>query len=141
MIPGEFEHRIQQTGHTWDTFFSKKPESELSPEQRQRREKRQEFWQKVGQQYNNAGGAQGIGRTVDNVMGMFGGIGKRNPTTPPTTESPINARIGVDPATDEEESKSKIWLWGLVGLLVVGGIVCVLVMNSGEKDIAESATE
>jgi hypothetical protein len=49
-------------------FFKKKNSSKDKGE---RKEKRKAFWQNLGKNFEEGGGAEGFGRTVDNVLSLF----------------------------------------------------------------------
>lgn len=117
MISGETEAIYANFYDDYDhfLFFGKKNKKSNSPQDKaKRRARRKQFWAKLGQKVQEGGGAEGIGKTVDNVFGLFG---KKKPA------EGANYEIGVVTTSEKEEKESKaiptaVWIVG--GIMLTG---------------------
>ena len=96
----------------YDPFFWKKK----SPEQKAaRKKKRKAFWGKVGQGFQQMGGAAGVLQTASNVVSLVKG--------PQTAAAPSDYQISVgatgQPTTPPEKKGIPMVVWAVGGLLVL----------------------
>lgn len=130
MIAGEMTTMLEReldTGEYYDNFlfFGKKKDKGKGPDDAEKKAKRKAFMQKVGQTFNQMGGAQGIGQTIDSVRGLFG-----KPKTDDESPSDYEIKVGDKPKPDPSpEKKVPVAVW-IVAALAVGGLSLWLITRS-----------
>ena len=129
MIAGETEYVIQGKNGQYDTFlkgvFKKNPAKRNRPKSKlAKKEKRQAWWGKQKQGFQDAGGIEGVASTVGNVLGWF----KQG-------DVPENYDVNVG-ATEEEETSefptTLLYVGGALTALVIGGLV-LSAMNKNKQ--------
>lgn len=105
----------------FDTFlgFNRKTEAE----KQERKEKRKAFWSKLSGNVKQSGGAEGIGRTIDNLAGLFS-----KPAEQPEQDYTITP-------IDEEKEKNETLS---TPTIIVGSVVILAVVGLGFMYVSKS---
>ena len=101
-----------QTGdyESYDAFLGLGRKSEA--EKQARRDKRRAFWSRVGNNVTQSGGAEGIGRTIDNLAGLFS---KRQETA-----EDYSLEVNGDTPPADDNTSTQTWI---VGGLILAGVL------------------
>jgi len=105
----DFNTRYFDQEQPYDAFWNKNRKPK--PTKAQRQEKRKDFWNRVGKNVNESGGAEGIGKTVDNILNLFRANNNPQPNI-------YDYEVGLA-NTDTSQTQSSI----PQSVYVVGGIV------------------
>ena len=101
MIAGETEYIIHGGEDNYDYFlknlFKKDPNKQAKPkrtaeEKAARKEQRQQWWGKQKENFQNAGGVEGITSTLGNIVGFFKDDTQRIMMFPWVDSLPLNLR-------------------------------------------------
>ncbi|MEL7425993.1 MAG: hypothetical protein AAFN81_23575 [Bacteroidota bacterium] len=95
---------------SYDAFLGLGRKSEA--EKQARRDKRRAFWSRVGNNVTQSGGAEGIGRTIDNLAGLFS---KKQETT-----EDYSIEVTGDAPPADEKTSTQTWI---VGGLILAGVL------------------
>ena len=126
MIAGETEYIIHGGEDNYDYFlknlFKKDPNKQPKPkrtaeEKAARKEQRQQWWSKQNENFQKAGGLQGLGSTIGNITGFF----KKD-----NTPSDYDISMGGGQPTSQPEKKgiSK-------EVMIIGGIAVLVIAAYG----------
>jgi len=115
MIAGEIEHITgQMSDDNYDYFFKKwnekrkaKKAAKPPKDKEAAKTKRKEFWNKAGEKLQDAGGAEGIGSTIGNVINFF---------KPGEEPEDYEINVGGDPNNQPQKGIP-------TEIMIIGGVV------------------
>ncbi|MEM9884331.1 MAG: hypothetical protein AAF849_00445 [Bacteroidota bacterium] len=116
----DFNTRYFDQEPSYDAFWNKnrKPKSTKA----QRQEKRKVFWNRVGKNVNESGGAEGIGKTVDNILNLF----RANETPTPNQYDYEVGLVDTNTTEAKKDVPQSVYVVGgiiLLGMSVLGYMV------------------
>ncbi|WP_025741905.1 hypothetical protein [Aquimarina pacifica] len=106
-----------------------------APKRIERRKRRKDTLQKIGQAVTDLGGATAIGGAVDTLLNTSDPIQGQ-----PTVNTPSDYAVGIGAKEPEDQKKGKstttLILYGVIGILVVGGVGTLIYQSQKNKYIS-----
>ncbi|MCB9448689.1 MAG: hypothetical protein H6585_10130 [Flavobacteriales bacterium] len=133
MIAGETEYLLGMSDSNQDYFFKKlfsgKNKQPKDPKlKEEKKQKRQQWWSKQKEGFQQAGGMEGVGKTIGNVVNLFKGTSQEPP-------SDYDVNMGHDESQDKKGVPKEVWIIG--GIVVVLGVVYVVSKQMGKPKVIQ----
>lgn len=108
----------------YDSFlFGKKKKRRLTPEEKAiRKQKRKAFWSNLGKNVQQSGGAEGLGKTVDNIVNLF----SKNKEVPEDYSFEL-ANVQAEP--EKQRVPTSVFVIGGAVLLGIAGLGYMMYQN------------